>query len=80
MKTNTAWLTQEELHRKWDVAYGTIKKWRGEGLPCYEVGKNICFLDGDVTAFIMEKKVVKPKVTAPATKTTVTKRIRHSAK
>jgi len=62
MKTNTAWLTQEELHRKWDVSYGTIKKWRQEGLPCYEVGKNICFLDSDVTTFILAKKAVKPKV------------------
>jgi hypothetical protein len=70
-KTNKDWLTLDELRRKWDVSVGTITKWREEGLPCYKIGKNICFLDSEVNAFITEKMAVKPKEAKPPTESMV---------
>jgi excisionase family DNA binding protein len=63
METMKNWLTQEELHRRWDVSYLTIRKWRELGLPCYKVGKKVCFNESEVVKFIREKLLVSSSVT-----------------
>jgi excisionase family DNA binding protein len=55
MQKQTTWLTLEELHRKWDISYGTINKWRKDGLPWYQVGKNVRFKDDEVEEWITQK-------------------------
>ena len=66
METMKNWLTQEELHRRWDVSYLTIRKWRELGLPCYKVGKKVCFNESEVVQFIRENLVISPSVTSVA--------------
>ena len=66
METMKCWLTQEELHKRWDISFGTIRKWREQGLPCYQLGRKVCFNESEVVKFIREKLVVSPSITSVA--------------
>ena len=59
METMKNWMTQDELRKKWDVSPQTVRNWREQGLPCYEVGKKICFIESEVITFIREKHAIK---------------------
>jgi hypothetical protein len=58
METMKSWMTQDELRRKWDVSPQTVRDWREQGLPCYKVGKKVCFIESEVISFIKEKQAI----------------------
>ncbi len=75
METMKNWMTQDELRKKWDVSPQTVRDWRNQGLPCYEVGKKICFIENEVITFIKEKHAIKEIKTRSNTKTKPTKEL-----